>query len=142
MADVEIKYNNATIASLNDSGTEVLETNGTYLTDDITVEYTKSGGGGGGVLVVHMVYDGETDNEYTDKTWKEIFDAPMAVIADEVSIGGSTTKRVFPISTVSNNQGEYKVTYYPMNNSMHGGVTVEETKLVTDSENGYLTYDE
>lgn len=41
MPDVEIKYNNATIASLSDSGTEVLETNGTYLTDDITVEYTK-----------------------------------------------------------------------------------------------------
>ena len=47
MADVEIKYNNSTIASLDDSGTEVLETNGTFLTDDITVEYTKSGGGGG-----------------------------------------------------------------------------------------------
>lgn len=46
MADVEIKYNNSTIASLNDSGTEVLETKGTFLTDDITVEYTKSGGGG------------------------------------------------------------------------------------------------
>lgn len=41
MADVEIKYNNSTIASLNDSGTEVLETNGTFLTDDITVEYAK-----------------------------------------------------------------------------------------------------
>lgn len=41
MPDVEIKYNNATIASLSDSGTEVLETNGTYLTDDITIEYTK-----------------------------------------------------------------------------------------------------
>lgn len=52
MADVEIKYNNATIASLNDSGTEVLETNGTFLTDDITVEYTKSGGGGGGTTHV------------------------------------------------------------------------------------------
>ena len=48
MADIEIKYNNATIASLNDSGTEVLETSGMYLTDDITVAYTKSGGGGGG----------------------------------------------------------------------------------------------
>lgn len=51
MADVEIKYNNSTIASLNDSGTEVLETNGTFLTDDITVEYTKSGGGGGTEMV-------------------------------------------------------------------------------------------
>ena len=46
MADVEISYNNSVIASLNDSGTEVLETNGTFLTDDITVAYTKSGGGG------------------------------------------------------------------------------------------------
>lgn len=47
MPDVEITYNNSTIASLSDSGTEVLETSGTYLTDDITVQYTKSGGGGG-----------------------------------------------------------------------------------------------
>ena len=46
MPDVEITYNNSTIASLSDSGTEVLETSGTYLTDDITVQYTKSGGGG------------------------------------------------------------------------------------------------
>lgn len=51
MADVEIKYNNSTIASLSDSGTEVLETNGTFLADDITVEYTKSGGGGGSTTV-------------------------------------------------------------------------------------------
>lgn len=43
MADVEITYNNSTIASLSDSGTEVLETSGTYLTDDITVQYTKGG---------------------------------------------------------------------------------------------------
>ena len=41
MADVEIKYNNTTIASLSDSGTEVFETSGTFLTDDITVKYTK-----------------------------------------------------------------------------------------------------
>lgn len=47
MPDVEITYNNSTIASLSDSGTEVLETSGTYLTDDITVQYTKSGGGSG-----------------------------------------------------------------------------------------------
>lgn len=47
MADVEISYNNSVIVSLNDSGTEVLETNGKLCTDDITVAYTKSGGGGG-----------------------------------------------------------------------------------------------
>lgn len=43
MADVEIKYNNATIASLNDSGTEVLETDGTLLTGDITIDFTNNG---------------------------------------------------------------------------------------------------
>ena len=41
MADVEIKYNNTTIASLNDSGSEVLETNGKLCEDDITVSYTR-----------------------------------------------------------------------------------------------------
>lgn len=40
MADIEITYNNSAI-TLNESGTEVLETSGTYLTDDITVAYTK-----------------------------------------------------------------------------------------------------
>lgn len=48
MADVTIKYGGQTIASLSDSGTEVLETSGTFLTDDITIDYVKSGGGGGG----------------------------------------------------------------------------------------------
>lgn len=43
MADVEIKYNNATIASLNDSGTEILETSGTLLLDDISVNFTQGG---------------------------------------------------------------------------------------------------
>lgn len=42
MADLEITYNNSTIVSLSDSATEVLETNGTFMADDITVKYTKS----------------------------------------------------------------------------------------------------
>lgn len=45
MADIEISYGGDTIVSLNDSGVEVLETKGKFLTDDITVTYTKSGGG-------------------------------------------------------------------------------------------------
>jgi hypothetical protein len=64
MADVEIKYNNSTIASLNDSGTEVLETNGTFLTDDITIDYTKSGGGGIGTVSAH--FNGLGTCYYTD----------------------------------------------------------------------------
>lgn len=53
MADVDISYNNSVIASLSDSGTEVLETNGKYMTDDITVSYTKSGGGGGTTITLY-----------------------------------------------------------------------------------------
>ena len=44
MPDVEITYNNSTIASLSNSGTEVLETNGKLCSDDITVAYTRTNG--------------------------------------------------------------------------------------------------
>lgn len=54
MADVTIKYGGQTIVGLSDSGTEVLETSGTFLTDDITIDYVKSGGGGGGTKAVHI----------------------------------------------------------------------------------------
>lgn len=39
--DVTISYNNSTIATMSASGTEILETDGTYMADDITIEYTK-----------------------------------------------------------------------------------------------------
>ena len=39
--DVTISYNGNTIASLSDSGTEVLETSGKLCGDDITIDYTK-----------------------------------------------------------------------------------------------------
>lgn len=45
MADVEISYGGSTIVSMDDSGTEVLETAGKFLTDDINILYTKAGGG-------------------------------------------------------------------------------------------------
>ena len=66
MPDVEITYNNSTIVSLSDSGTEVLETSGTYLTDDITVQYTKSGGGGGTTAVTIAVGSGSKFVSYVD----------------------------------------------------------------------------
>lgn len=42
MADVEIKYKDAVIATLNETGTKTLKTSGKYCEDDITVSYTKS----------------------------------------------------------------------------------------------------
>lgn len=44
MPDVEITYNNSTIASMSNSGAEVLETNGKLCSDDITVAYTRTNG--------------------------------------------------------------------------------------------------
>ena len=42
MADVEIKYKDAVISTLNETGTKTLKTAGKYCEDDITVSYTKS----------------------------------------------------------------------------------------------------
>lgn len=41
MADVTISYNNSQILALNSSGKEVLDTQGKYMADDLTVEYQK-----------------------------------------------------------------------------------------------------
>ena len=102
-----------------------------------------SGGGssGGGVLVVHMVYDEEKDNDYTDKTWKEIHDAPTAVIVEDGSIPGvGDARRIRPVARVFHGSSEYSVVYYDYSQSTPGEYTIEEIKLVTDSENGYLTW--
>ena len=40
-ADITISYNNNTILELSNSGTKILDTENTYLIDDITIEYTK-----------------------------------------------------------------------------------------------------
>ena len=42
MADVEIKYKDAVIATLDETGTKTLKTSAKYCEDDITVSYTKS----------------------------------------------------------------------------------------------------
>lgn len=83
MADVEITYNNNTIASLSDSGTEVLETSGTYLTDDITVQYTKSGGGGGVTMV--SVDVGGLNRQSLSSPWEYgcLVDGSSTVTRDE-----------------------------------------------------------
>lgn len=45
MSDVNIKYKNISIATLDGSGTKTLETQGKYCEDNIVVEYTKPSGG-------------------------------------------------------------------------------------------------
>ena len=42
--DVVVTYNNSVSICLDDTGTAILDTEGTYLTDDITIEYTRPSG--------------------------------------------------------------------------------------------------
>lgn len=64
MADVEIAYKGSTIATMDDSGTKTLLTNSTWCEDDITIQYTKSGGGGGSTTV--SVYNFTGNIYYVD----------------------------------------------------------------------------
>lgn len=48
MADVTIKYKDAVIGVMDESGTKTVKTSGKYCEDDISVVYIDDGGGGGG----------------------------------------------------------------------------------------------
>lgn len=62
--DVAISYAGAVIASLTDSGTKTLKTQGKYCEDDITIDYTKSGGGG---VELATISASGTKTYYTDE---------------------------------------------------------------------------
>lgn len=64
MADVEISYNGNTVVSMSDSGTEYLDTKGMFMVDNVTVNYTKSGGGGG--------YE-DVSSQYTSSYVKNVY---------------------------------------------------------------------
>ena len=96
------------------------------------------GSSGGGVLVVNMVHDEVKETDYTDKTWKEIHDAPMAVIVQDIPTPFGSIKSTGPVVQVEHSNSEYKVSFYycTQNGEIAAG------NLVTDSENGYLTWAE
>jgi hypothetical protein len=130
MADVEIKYNNSTIASLNDSGTEVLETNGTFLTDDITVEYTKSGGGGATMV---RVYTGQASgysvlpSGATEEIDHETYDTYINIANDSMFIGQTQRHEAETSGTVtatllySKQSGPFTTYYYAVLPGSSGG---------------------
>lgn len=62
--DVTITYNGETIAGMSDSGTQTLQTRGKFLTDDITIGYTKPGGGGDTATVTFDNVNQSTDHIY------------------------------------------------------------------------------
>ena len=66
------------------------------------------GESGGGILVVGATYDEQTDVTTLDKTWQEIYDAPVAFIESDDSLG----KSLILVETVYVESGEYKVNDY------------------------------
>lgn len=95
-ADVSIALGNTEIASLSDTGSVTLATAGTYVNEDITIDYTKSGGG---VLVVYDM------NGTLDKTWQEIHDsAPLVWQTD-----GDGGYRI--LVAVFEEEGDFVVTF-------------------------------
>jgi hypothetical protein len=88
-------------------------------------------GGGGGVLVVNDV------EGVFDKTWQEIYDAPMAVVVRQTD----KEKSVYPVSTVGNYGGIYGVVFYTMSfREEAGGYVLGENPYATNSPNGYPAY--
>ena len=86
MADVEIKYKDAVIATLNETGTKTLKTAGKYCEDDIAVSYTKS------------AVPAETNHQHYE------YDNPAAVSGEgnyiTVVSGDETLKRVRSLDTL------------------------------------------
>ena len=86
MADVEIKYKGASIATLNETGTKTLKTSAKYCEDDITVFYTKS------------AVPAETNHRHYE------YDNPVAVSGSgnyiTVVSGDETLKRVRSLDTL------------------------------------------
>ena len=80
MPDVEITYNNSTIASMSDSGTEVLETIGKFLTDDITVDFTQ---GGNATVTVSL---GNTTVTTMSSTSTEVLETSGTFLTDDITI--------------------------------------------------------
>lgn len=99
MADVEISYNGDTIVSMSDSGTEYLDTKGKFMADNITINYTKSGGGGSNVTTVAFEDDctfGGQKVIYTDG------DGVAHVVSSEILVqyGTACTYQMLSGSTI------------------------------------------
>lgn len=65
MPDITISYNGNTIATMSESGTKTLLTDGKYCEDDITVVYV-SPGGGSATLITKTVTANGTYNASSD----------------------------------------------------------------------------
>ena len=77
---VSISLGVSEIATITDSGTEVLETNGTFLTDDITVDFTQ---GGNASVTVSL---GNTTVTTMLSTSTEVLETSGTFLTDDITI--------------------------------------------------------
>lgn len=95
MADVEIAYKGSTIATMDDSGTKTLLTNSTWCEDDITIQYTKSGGGGTAKTVNISLWIPRSASYFQSFTVYEMTDGVRgSQIGSIATADGSTTVTV------------------------------------------------
>jgi len=88
------------------------------------------GGGGGGVLVVGA----DMDTMTLDKTWKEIADAPFAIIKTPMSEYANGYILIFETEEYN---GTYSVSCAAFDVDSQGVVSLGQLIFETNSENGY-----
>lgn len=146
MADVEISYNNSVIASLSDSGTEVLDTKGKFMADDITISYTKSGGGGGNyeitVSLTNPISSSDFDYcniyEAVNPDFEEAMDkTPLATISTAT---GSATVSISSASygIVVSPEGNWGATYADSNVTCTGKIIIAKQSSIFVTARMYL----
>ena len=97
-----------------------------------------SGGGGGGVLIVGVEMDETTMT--LDKTWREIHDAPLAIVAINTTEGEMTYKANGFIGGVQGDVGIFSV-YTFMAGISASTVSFDPLIFSTTTENGYPVAD-
>ncbi len=93
----------------------------------------KSGGGGGsggGVLVVHVVYDQQTEIATLDKTWQEIADAECVVIRWSANYDPDVEIGYENVISITSGNSNYDVVSF----------TANITNFGDESCTPYLTY--
>jgi hypothetical protein len=111
--DVEVSLGGSYIATLNNTGSVTLATQNTYLTNDITIDYTKSGGG-------TITEDGNGDIEL-GKTGDVALITPLSVTANDTYTAPANTG------------------YSPVDVNVSGGGGVSPSGSLNITNNG--TYD-
>lgn len=130
--DVIVSYAGADIATMSDSGTKTLKTQGKYCTDDITIEYTKPSGGSDSVYVFTVAPYSNVDVLVNNTVI-----APR--IAYQVSVGDTITFRTYSSHILQTVTGMTSGDTIPFNTVSRGTYTFT---MPAESVECSLVYDD